>query len=71
MYRYVLFDLDGTLTDPGEGITNSVMHALRRMGIEPPEREALYPFIGPVRTGSAPWRIIGNTTATAGSSRTA
>ena len=47
MYRYVLFDLDGTLTDPGEGITNSVMHALRRMGIDPPEREALYPFIGP------------------------
>ena len=43
----VLFDLDGTLTDPGLGITNSVMHALRRMGIEPPAREALYKFIGP------------------------
>lgn len=43
----VFFDLDGTLTDPGLGITNSVMHALRRMGVEPPEREALYKFIGP------------------------
>ena len=43
----ILFDLDGTLTDPGLGITNSVMHALRRMGIQPPEREALYKFIGP------------------------
>ena len=43
----VLFDLDGTLTDPGLGITNSVIHALRKMGVEPPEREALYKFIGP------------------------
>lgn len=46
-YEYLLFDLDGTLTDPGTGITNSVMYALRGMGIEPPPREALYPFIGP------------------------
>jgi len=46
-YPYLLFDLDGTLIDPGEGITNSVTHALRQMGIEPPPREALYPFIGP------------------------
>ena len=43
----VLFDLDGTLTDPGLGITNSIMHALRKLGVEPPEREALYKFIGP------------------------
>ncbi len=43
----VLFDLDGTITDPGEGITNSVAHALRRMGVEPPPREELYAFIGP------------------------
>ena len=46
-YDILLFDLDGTLTDPSEGITNSVMHALRRMGVEPPERRALYKFIGP------------------------
>ncbi len=46
-FHTILFDLDGTLTDPGEGITNSVMHALRHYGIRIPEREQLYPFIGP------------------------
>lgn len=45
--KYILFDLDGTLTDPGLGITNSVMYALRVFGIEPPCREELYKFIGP------------------------
>jgi phosphoglycolate phosphatase len=45
--RYVFFDLDGTLTDPAEGITNSVMHALRHFGIEVTDRRELYPFIGP------------------------
>ncbi len=47
MYSTILFDLDGTLTDPAEGITNSVAHALRRLGIEPPERSELLKFIGP------------------------
>lgn len=47
MYKYILFDLDGTLTDPGLGITNSVMHALRRWGREVPDRSELYKFIGP------------------------
>lgn len=46
-YPYILFDLDGTVTDPGEGITNSVMYALRKLGIEETERRKLYPFIGP------------------------
>ena len=46
-YEYFLFDLDGTLTDPGLGITNSVMHALKKYGIDVPDREKLYPFIGP------------------------
>lgn len=46
-YRYILFDLDGTLTDPGLGITNSVMYALNKFGIHAEDREALYPFIGP------------------------
>lgn len=45
--RYVFFDLDGTLTDPAEGITNSVMYALRHFGIEVTDRKELYPFIGP------------------------
>ena len=42
-----LFDLDGTLTDPGIGITNSVMHSLKKFGIEVEERSELYSFIGP------------------------
>ena len=46
-YRYCLFDLDGTLTDPGVGITNSVMHALEKYGIHVSDRTELYPFIGP------------------------
>lgn len=45
--KAVLFDLDGTITDPGLGITNSVIYALQRFGIEPPPRQQLYCFIGP------------------------
>lgn len=54
MYTTVLFDLDGTLTDPGIGITNSVMYALRKYGIDvpPSDRASLYPFIGPPLTES-------------------
>ncbi len=33
-YKYILFDLDGTLTDPYEGITKSVQYALNAFGIE-------------------------------------
>ncbi len=47
MYDILLFDLDGTLTDPGEGITNSVAYALKKRGIEVKDRKELYPFIGP------------------------
>ncbi|MBQ4091286.1 MAG: HAD family hydrolase [Clostridia bacterium] len=46
-YEYLLFDLDGTLTDPGEGITNSVMNALAKRGIAVSDRSELYCFIGP------------------------
>ncbi len=46
-YSYILFDLDGTLTDPAEGITNSVIYALEKFGITPPQRSELYKFIGP------------------------
>ncbi|MBQ3512741.1 MAG: HAD family hydrolase [Lachnospiraceae bacterium] len=47
MYQVILFDLDGTLTDPGLGITNSVMYALKKWGIEVEDRSELYKFIGP------------------------
>lgn len=47
MYNTVLFDLDGTLTDPGLGITNSAAHALRYWGINVEDRASLYKFIGP------------------------
>ena len=47
MYDIILFDLDGTLTDPGIGITNSVAHALAHWNIEVSDRAELYKFIGP------------------------
>ena len=47
MYNTILFDLDGTLTDPGLGITNSVMYALKKWNIEVSDRTELYKFIGP------------------------
>ncbi len=47
MYKYILFDLDGTLTDPGLGITNAVMYALKKFNIEVSDRSELYKFIGP------------------------
>ncbi|MBR1660624.1 MAG: HAD family hydrolase [Oscillospiraceae bacterium] len=47
MYDNVFFDLDGTLTDSGPGITNCVMYALERFGIRVERREELYCFIGP------------------------
>lgn len=47
MYHYVLFDLDGTLTDPKEGICKSVQYALCAQGIEEPDLNKLEPFIGP------------------------
>ena len=47
MFQYILFDLDGTLTDPKEGITKSVQYALAAFGIEEPDLDKLIPFIGP------------------------
>lgn len=46
-YEYILFDLDGTVSDSGIGITNSVMYALEKYGIETKHRSELYKFIGP------------------------
>ena len=47
IYTHILFDLDGTLTDPGLGITSAVMYALERYGIRVDDRRELYRFIGP------------------------
>ena len=46
-YKYVLFDLDGTLTDPKEGITKSVAYALEAYGIHVEDLDSLCKFIGP------------------------
>lgn len=47
MKKTILFDLDGTLTDSGEGIINCVIYALERFGLPVPPREALRYFVGP------------------------
>lgn len=47
MNQYLLFDLDGTLTDPKIGITTCVQYALASFGIEEPDLDKLEPFIGP------------------------
>ena len=46
-YNIVLFDLDGTLTDSGEGIINSVIYSLKKRGITEDDREKLKCFVGP------------------------
>jgi len=47
MKSYLLFDLDGTLTDPKVGICTCVQYALKSFGIEEPDLDKLEPFIGP------------------------
>ena len=47
MISYLLFDLDGTLTNPKEGITKCVQYALRHFQIDEPVLDKLIPFIGP------------------------
>lgn len=47
MISYILFDLDGTLTNPKEGITKCVQYALASFGIHEPDLDKLIPFIGP------------------------
>ena len=46
-YKYLLFDLDGTLTKSEYGIIDSVIYALGKMNIEIKDRESLKKFIGP------------------------
>lgn len=47
MGKTILFDLDGTITDSGEGIINCVIYALERFGLPIPERDSLRYFVGP------------------------
>lgn len=47
MKQYILFDLDGTITDPKEGITKSIQYALHHMGIEVEDLDSLCKHIGP------------------------
>jgi phosphoglycolate phosphatase len=46
-YQTVIFDLDGTLVEPREGIINSVVYALEKMGVEVKDKNELEFFIGP------------------------
>ena len=61
--KYLLFDLDGTLTDPFEGIANSALYAMNKLGLEPVPKQSLRRIIGPpLRTtilelGIAPHRV--------------
>ena len=47
MSDMILFDLDGTLTDSGPGITRCVQYALASFGIEEPDLEKLNCYVGP------------------------
>lgn len=50
MKKIILFDLDGTLTESGEGITKSVRYALGKMGKPEPDLQKLRVFVGPPLT---------------------
>ncbi len=47
MYKYLLFDLDGTISDSGKGICNGVLYALEKFGIKESDQAVLNTFIGP------------------------
>ena len=47
MYQYLLFDLDGTLTDSAEGIIKCVQYAAEKMGAEYKDAKELRVFVGP------------------------
>ena len=47
MYKVILFDLDGTLTESGEGITKSVQYALEKLGKPEEDLKKLEVFVGP------------------------
>ena len=47
MGKTIIFDLDGTLTDSGEGIINCATLALQHFGLPVPDRQAMGVFVGP------------------------
>jgi len=47
MTTHIYFDLDGTLTDPYEGITKCILYALDKLGFPHPDDDYLYSCIGP------------------------
>ncbi|MBR3833081.1 MAG: HAD-IA family hydrolase [Lachnospiraceae bacterium] len=46
-YKYILFDLDGTITEPFLGISNGIKYALNKFDIKMEDNETLRKFIGP------------------------
>lgn len=52
MYKYIFFDLDGTLTDSEEGIIRSLEYAFDELGLPRPDYDTLRRFIGPPLTES-------------------
>ncbi|WP_271495216.1 HAD family hydrolase [Enterococcus sp. 5H] len=47
LYKSILFDLDGTITNSAEGIIQAVLFAVKQLGLKTPNEEQLYSFIGP------------------------
>ncbi|MBQ7294575.1 MAG: HAD hydrolase-like protein [Clostridia bacterium] len=47
MFKYILFDFDGTVVNTGEGILRSLQYSFREMGDEVPTTDDLKKFIGP------------------------
>ena len=52
MYRYIFFDLDGTLTDSKEGVVRSARYAIEKMGFPQPDDDTMRLFVGPPLTDS-------------------
>ena len=46
-FKYILFDLDGTLIESGKGIMNAVKYALKKYGIDETNEAVLRSFVGP------------------------
>ena len=51
-YKYILLDLDGTVTDSAEGVINSVAYSLEKLGYPVEDKSTLMKFIGPPLTES-------------------